>query len=421
MKKYIIYILIAIVLLVIIVLFLRTKGRPFPQNNKSKYDSTFVLPSIKQSARNNEVKKTYDTWKATYIRENPYNSEQWFLNWEPSAKGTSDEPISVTVSEAHGYAMVITAFMAGYDSDAQTIFDGMVRFYQAYPSVLESGLMAWEVFDDGSKLYNSPTDGDSATDGDMDIAYALLLADNQWGSKGEINYKEEAIRMINALADYCIHSKYGYLKLADWADNGDSGYDLGTRPSDFMFDHMRVFYKVTGDERWQKCIDMSYQCLEDTANTSTGLMPDFCIYNISTQKFTAAPANFLESDYDMHFNWNSCRVPWRLATDKALTGGNAIGTTILANLNAFIKSETDSKPGEIAAGYSVSDGSALSTYKGDNSYVAPIMLAAMANGDQAFTDTTWNYVTTIGPQAYFPDTISVMCLIVASGNWWIPE
>ena len=34
----------------------------------------------------------------------------------------------------------------------------------------------------------------SATDGDMDIAYSLLLADNLWGSHGKINYKEEAIR-----------------------------------------------------------------------------------------------------------------------------------------------------------------------------------------------------------------------------------
>ncbi|WP_449437807.1 glycosyl hydrolase family 8 [Pedobacter steynii] len=51
-----------------------------------------------------------------------------------------------------------------------------------------------------------------ATDGDMDIAYALLLADKQWGSSGKINYKAEAISIINALKASIIHTKYKTLK-----------------------------------------------------------------------------------------------------------------------------------------------------------------------------------------------------------------
>ena len=42
-------------------------------------------------------------------------------------------------------------------------------------------------------------DGTSATDGDMDIAYSLLLANEQWGSNGKINYLKEAQLMIAAI------------------------------------------------------------------------------------------------------------------------------------------------------------------------------------------------------------------------------
>jgi len=41
-----------------------------------------------------------------------------------------------------------------------------------------------------------PGDFDSAADGDLDIAYALLLADRQWGSCGTVNYLLEAQRVL---------------------------------------------------------------------------------------------------------------------------------------------------------------------------------------------------------------------------------
>ena len=55
--------------------------------------------------------------------------------------------------------------------------------------------MSWQQCDNGTALIDGANEGsmtggycDSATDGDMDIAYALLLADKQWGSSGDIVY-----------------------------------------------------------------------------------------------------------------------------------------------------------------------------------------------------------------------------------------
>ena len=68
----------------------------------------------------------------------------------------------VTVSEAHGYGMLIAVSMADYDPDARAIFDGIVRYYQAHPSEIGLHLMAWQQSDNGKSL--TETDGaDSAT------------------------------------------------------------------------------------------------------------------------------------------------------------------------------------------------------------------------------------------------------------------
>jgi hypothetical protein len=56
------------------------------------------------------------------------------------------QPDSISISEGHGYGMLILALMAGYDPHAQTYFDGMFRMFtdhqaavHAFPDGLESG------------------------------------------------------------------------------------------------------------------------------------------------------------------------------------------------------------------------------------------------------------------------------------------
>lgn len=69
----------------------------------------------------------------------------------------------------------------------------MYRYFRAHPSEINPDLMAWQQADTGTEIIDI-NGVDSATDGDMDIAYALLLADSQWGSSGEINYLSQAKR-----------------------------------------------------------------------------------------------------------------------------------------------------------------------------------------------------------------------------------
>ena len=84
--------------------------------------------------------------------------------------------------------MLIFAYMAGYDKDAKTYFDGMFNMYDKHRSTENNANMSWII----DKSESTSKDSDSATDGDLDIAFALLLADKQWGSDGKINYLEQA-------------------------------------------------------------------------------------------------------------------------------------------------------------------------------------------------------------------------------------
>ena len=138
---------------------------PFPQHYQ--YMQGSIKPSNhSQTQLDNDVASFYNSWKARYFKNNCGANQYyvWFGDEDPSA---------ICVSEGQGYGMLIAAYMAGYDSNAETIFDGLYNFYKAHPSSINSNLMAWQQGTSCTDINGV----DAATDGDMDIAYALLLAD----------------------------------------------------------------------------------------------------------------------------------------------------------------------------------------------------------------------------------------------------
>ena len=165
----------------------RNSKMPYPRH--VQYNSGVILPNINQSVMDNKVLSYYYGWKNNYIRTMHDTLKYVLYTTEQRADN------AVTVSEAHGYGMIITALMAGADNDAYDTFVRMYNYYKQHPSEITPELMAWQQNSSGEDI-----DGpDSATDGDIDIAYSLLLADKQWGSDGEINFLQEAKNMINAI------------------------------------------------------------------------------------------------------------------------------------------------------------------------------------------------------------------------------
>ncbi|MBH5319638.1 S-layer homology domain-containing protein [Paenibacillus sp. GSMTC-2017] len=406
--------------------------RPFPQHMAS-VKGTIKPNHVSQQQMDKEVTLLYNEWKKKYVRANPYDANQYYV-WYNDGGWNGD---AITVSEAHGYGMIVTAIMAGHDKKAKSIFDGMYRFFRAHPSELDPDLMAWQQADRGGKIIDV-NGTDSATDGDMDIAYSLLLADKQWGSNGAINYKAEAIKVINAIMENEVHPTDFHLQLGDWVKVSDSvpSFAPASRPSDFMLQHMKEFSKATGDTRWDKVIDNTYGIITDihkNYSPKTGLLPDFVYKDpkdgkykpVDQFKWPTEDGFFLESELDGAHNYNSCRTPWRIATDYLVTGDSRAHDQLTA-LNTFLKGKHKT-PAEIWSGYSLDGKTKLSEWDGGLDFTAPFMVSAtIDSSNQQWLNDLWDYHTdAVNPTAvewryYYGNSIRLLSMIVVSGNWWSP-
>lgn len=364
----------------------------------------------------------YNYWKEKYLVQNPYvtDEKQYYVFYGEQTYAEAGYEVEVTVSEAHGYGMLIAAAMAEYDNEAKEIFDGMYRYYKAYPSDIGPNLMAWQQTDNGSAIVNS-SGADSATDGDMDIAYALLMADSVWGSDGEINYKQAATDVINDIMTYEVNKTDWVLQLGDWAYDTDESdkYYAATRSSDFIVQYMPVFAEVTGDERWLTLYDNTYSIINKLVNDyGTGILPDFIVKDSTTGEFIPSPANFLESENDGDYYYNACRTPWRISMDY-LINGNADAKKFADTLNAFIIKETGGDPSNIMAGYTP-NGKVISDWD-DLCFTAPFMISAACSEDNTWHDSVRDMCLNYGEDVYFGDTITMLCLIVDDGGWIVPK
>lgn len=397
--------------------FAQAPAFPFPQH--TTYTAGSIKPTVTtQAGLDKTVKQFYSKWKSRYLVPGCDAGQYYvFYNYE----GFADPANAICVSEGQGYGMLITAMMAGYDPNAKTYFDGLYLYYKAHPSIINPTLMAWQQVEGCEDVPGA----DAATDGDLDIAYALLLAHAQWGSAGAINYLSEAINLIDAIYDSEINHNNQTIKLGDWVSGSVSPMSYSTRSSDFMPDHFRSFFDATGDVVWNQTIDRCYtiaDAIQTNYSSATGLMPDF-IRHTNTAPDPAAP-NFLESNFDGDYYYNACRFPWRIATDYLIYGDMRALET-LTPLNAWIKTKTSSTPANIKSGYDLDLGTVLagSNYN-DLAFQAPFAVSAMvASTNQTWLNNLWNYMKTvnINRDGYYGNSIKLLSLIVISGNWWAPD
>lgn len=394
---------------------------PFPTHNT--YFPGVIKPNhVTQEQMDQVVQSLYNEWKEAYVFTRPNHPDQSYISYNQDH--TSRPENAVSVSEGHGYGMIITAYMAGWDPQAQAIFDNLFRYYQDFPSIITTPLMGWQQVAIENEIVPNPDGGDdSATDGDLDIAYALLLADKQWGSnKGRksINYLTHARQVMTGILAGDTNSKVPILKLGDWVENKDPKFGKATRPSDFMLNHLRNFSAYSKDSDWISLLDKAYGIINELyANYSpnTGLMPDFS-ENVQGS-YIPARTSFLERKEDGDYSWNACRTPWRFATDYILSGDTRALEQLTA-LNDWIQLKTNNKPSKIKAGYEL-NGEELRDY-GSLAFSAPFAVSAMIDANyQSWLNKLWDFTVSQPTSTnYFGDTIRLLCLILVSGNWWTP-
>ncbi|MFD4669761.1 glycosyl hydrolase family 8 [Lentzea sp. NPDC058450] len=373
----------------------------------SPYVPGTLRPSADQATQDAALMKYWNFWKTNFLSTKCGSGTYAVL---------SKDADHAYVAEGEGYGMTIAAMMGAKDPQARAIFDGILKFVKAHPSVNNKDLHAAEQ-DANCKSVNG---SDSATDGDLEIAYGLLVADKVWGSSGSVNYLAEAKRVINAIKASEVNSSSKFMLLGDWGN--DAEYKNSSRSSDWMPGHFRAFAKATGDSTWtsvRTTHENAITKLQSQFSSTTGLLPDFVV-NTNSSSIKPAPANFLEGSYDGAYSWNACRDPWRLGAD-AITASDSAAKAQVRKMNTWIQSKTGGDPAKIGSGYKLNG---TATESGEHPcFTAPFAVAAMTDpGSQAWLDKLFAQINKFSPDKndYYGTGITLQVLIILSGNFVAP-
>lgn len=369
----------------------------------------------------------YEDWKTQYLRKVQDTSPlQEYLFY------TFDQPTdnnAVTCSEAMGYGMCIFPMMSPFDKDAKKHFQALYNFIKCYPSYYNPNLMAWQQIEtpDGH-IVNSSNKTSSATDGDMDIAYGLLLAHRLWGKGNDAStYLNDALLRMNALMTSCVFPQTSILLLGDWVIGLDHGFYTGiTRSSDFITYILKSFMQVDKQNihKWKNVLLRIYSIIHFQMTRQSilnGLMPDFFVR--SANHYIAPTYKVLESIHDGDYYYNSCRTPWRYAMDSILY--HTPVSHQLRTLNTWVQRKTNGRPTNIMSGYYLAGGIPGTSFgtPGQLSFIAPFLVSALCQpNNDPWKLALWDFIisTPITSGTFYDNTLKLMALIVATGNWIAP-
>lgn len=348
------------------------------------------------------VSSYYATWKQKYLR-----------TWQNGVYILYDSGTEVTVSEAHGYLMLVSVMMNDKDT-----FDKAVNYFLKFRD--NNNLMEWQQSKDGSgNIFTAGDGGDSATDGDMDIILGLYLAHCRWTSGTGVNYLQLAQTSIQGFVRTCINPTLNSLKLGDWSSSNTDQFGLCTRPSDFMVMHLKVFalLDTPNTALWNRVhatIMNVCSTIFSKNSPNTGFLPDFAVYKSGA--WAPTPGQILEAGTDKDYSWNSCRIFMRLATEFFDPNSTQTGLrSMIQKSNDFIKASCGQDPNRIYSGYSLA-GNALNQDT-DLAYQAPFMLSAVVSNDQAWLNKLYDYVIKQQNGSYYGDSIKMLCLLMVTGNY----
>jgi len=195
-------------------------------------------------------------------------------------------------SEGTGYAMLAAAMMAD-----KVTFDGLWLFTHdfamnkvvRYRDGTNAPKYDWSVLPD----WTNAAGGNSATDGDVDIALALMIAYKQWGEfmgindfKGnKISYKADFLKVIKGLSDSLSYTNGNLL-------SGDIGFDG---------------YLKNGDS-WSELTGWSQNMQNlSTIGVNKGVQkpgPEYLYFDYSAPAYFRQFADYMEAENAAAYGWN---------------------------------------------------------------------------------------------------------------------
>lgn len=373
-------------LLLITVAFLCLKStaqkQPFPAN---VVFNNGLMPSAKNSE---DAKSNYDTWKTNFVEA--CSNGRYRVKFDNQAE---------TVSEGIGYGMLLSVYMAD-----KTLFDGLWLYYK--DNVNGNKVMNWKISGCSGTIGQN-----GATDAELDAAFALIVADYQWTSTGNINYKNDAAALISAIKNYEIEANTYVLKPGD-----QFGGSQITNPSYFSPAYYRVFGTFTNDTTfWNQVTAKSYTIINNnlTVNNAVGgLVSDWCE---ASGAYSSQAGGY--NNGGRTYSYDAARTPWRIAVDY-LWFGNADAKTYAKKSSDFVRVNLGGSA-NIKDGYN--QNGTLSGQWHNATFVGAFACAAMGGENQAHLDDSYTDLKNLNePNSYFNHTLKTLYSFLLTGNFYLP-
>jgi endo-1,4-beta-D-glucanase Y len=360
-----------------------TAGAAFP------YPQGHALPSCNFPTYSTDIVATaYTNWKAKFF---------------DGSKVIRPENGNDTVSDGIGYGMLIGVFM-----NDQPMFDTLWAF--AKSKFDSKGLMTWCV----PSGTGSCSGSGSATDGDEDMAYALLMASRQWSGG---TYSADAMTLIKNILSHEVSGN-----ILEGGDGFNNANELD--PSYFAPSYYRAFaaFDTADSAAWMSVLGECYTILAN-ATGAEGLVPNW----VNT---SGAGVTVSNSAIDPYFGYDACRTPFRIGMDYCINGEAKALPYVQAIAAFYTSKSTATSLAGLSDGYTTTGANpsgTLGDYTAGMAFTGPAGVAAMAAGldplrDISYAtlraDTTGGAMAVNGTFTYFHASWGVLSLMAMSGNFW---
>jgi hypothetical protein len=355
---------------------------------------------VPAGARLADVEASYAKWKSDILTS---DGAKGFVR--PRRPNSSGAAVNSTVSEGIGYGMLMAAYM-----NDQAVFDNLWKYEQLWLD--GHGLMNWYIDPAGTM----PLGTGAATDGDEDMAFALIMAAKTWGGRGSLSadYLTLAKKQIDLIWTWEVDHTRGDLLMP--GDNFSGAQIINI--SYFAPAFYRTFAEVSGNADWMHVVDSSYRALESSlsarnGNSTNGLVPAWSTPEGNPQ----APSG---TGLPTHYQLDSCRTPFRIAQDYCWHDEPRAGA-YLDKINSFYLGVG---AGNIVDGYDL-NGTPHPEFASAGSraaaFLGPAGVGAMASGryrrllDDAYADVAT--LKLLAGSQYYNTAWTGLSLLMMSGRF----
>lgn len=348
---------------------------PFPRNAAYPYG----IKAATASSNGAEVQAAYENWL----------SNQYVESGNLARVKFDDQ--SYTVSEGIGYGMLIFVYMDNSTNNTKSKFDKLWAYYKANAN--SNGLMNWKISGFSNSCSGDNCNG--ATDADLDVAMALMMAYKQWG---DASYLTDAKALIASIHKNEISTSVrGLLKPGD-------AWEAKYNPSYVSTAALELFKQVDNSD-WSGALTANYTMLKGNANSTSGLFSDWC-------SSSGSPLND-------KFGYDAVRTPWRMAVAHAWFG-HADAKTLDSKIAAWETSSSSSiknDPANIGDGYTL-DGRETSGYE-VATYVGALVSAGMVDSKyQSWVNDGYTELSSFAvDESYYHRSLKVLYMLTLSGNF----